>query len=375
MATVEVVEVKSAVGLKKFIKYPNQLYRDDPNYVTPLLSERLEFFNRDKNPFYRTARVKLFVAMKDGRIVGRIATSINFNHNEYHGEQTGFFGFFECPDDYEIASTLLKVAMINLKKEGMDKMRGPMNFSTNHECGFLVDGFDSPPRVMMTYNRPYLPRLAEKFGLKKAMDLLAFEILGENKIPERIQNLVDKLKTRTKITLRSINMSDYENEILLINSLYNDAWQYNWGFVPMEKDEFIYTAKDLKKIIEPEMVLIAEHEGKPVAFSLALPDINQVLRYLKGRLFPTGLIKLLWHTKIRNKIDTTRLITFGVVPQFQKRGVDSLMFIETFNRGIARGYHAAELSWILETNDLMCRGAEQMGGKVYKRYRIVEMPL
>jgi ribosomal protein S18 acetylase RimI-like enzyme len=313
--------------------------------------------------------------MKDGRIAGRVATSVNFNHNEYHGEQTGFFGFFECPDDYEIASTLLKVAMINLKKEGMDKMRGPMNFSTNHECGFLVDGFDSPPAVMMPYNRPYLPRLAEKFGLKKAMDLLAFELLGENKIPERIQNLVDKLKTRTKITIRSINMSDFDNEILLVNSLYNDAWQHNWGFVPMEKDEFIHTAKDLKKIIEPELVLIAEYEGQAVAFSLALPDINQALRHLKGRLFPIGLIKLLWHTKIRNKIDTARLITFGVVPQFQKRGIDSLMFTETFNRGIAKGYRAAELSWVLETNELMCRGAEQMGGRVYKRYRIVEMPL
>jgi hypothetical protein len=207
------------------------------------------------------------------------------------------------------------------------------------------------------------------------MDLLAYELRAENKIPERIQNLVDKLKTRTKIRVRSVNMSDFDNEIRLINDLYNDAWQYNWGFVPMEKEEFIHLASDLRKIIEPDLVLIAEYENQPVAFSLALPDINLALRYLKGRLFPAGLIKLLWHTKIRNKINWARMITFGVVPQFQKRGVDSLMFTETFNRGIAKGYRGAELSWILETNELMCRGAEQMGGRLSKRYRIVEMPL
>ena len=213
MATVEVVEVKSASELKKFIKYPNQLYRDDPYYVTPLLSERLEFFDREKNPFYHTARVKLFVAKREGRIVGRIATSVNFNHNEYHGEQTGFFGFLDCPDDYEIARNLLKVAMIHLKREGMDKMLGPMNFSTNHECGFLVDGFDSHPKVMMPYNRPYLPRLAEKFGLKKAMDLLAYEILAENEIPPRIRTLVDGSQVAGKYSVHWNGRDDFGSPV------------------------------------------------------------------------------------------------------------------------------------------------------------------
>jgi len=375
MAKIEVVEVTSSAQLRDFIDYPNRLYKGDPNYITPLISERKVFFDREKNPFYRTAKTKLFLAKDGARTVGRIATCINYTHNEYHGEQTGFFGFFDCPDDYEIASTLLKVAMITLKKEKMDRMRGPANFSTNHECGFLVDGFDSPPVVMMTYNRSYLPRLAEKFGLKKAMDLLAFDISGETGIPPRIKKVAEKLMERARITVRSLKMSEFDAEVSRIHEVYNEAWQYNWGFVPMEKDEFFHIAKDMKQIIEPDLVFIAEHEGKPIAFSLALPDINQALIYLKGKLFPIGLLKLLWHTKIRNKIDRVRLITFGVIPQFQKRGIDSLLFAETYKQGMKKGYGRAELSWILESNELMCRGAVQMGASIAKRYRIVEMPL
>ncbi|NOY88368.1 MAG: N-acetyltransferase [FCB group bacterium] len=375
MAKIEVVEVESSSQLKKFITYPNYLYRNDKNYVTPLLMERKEFFDWEKNPFYKTASVKLFLAKKNNEIVGRIATCINYNHNQYHNEQVGFFGFFDCPDDYEIASTLLKVAMITLKKAGMEKMRGPMNFSTNHECGFLVEGFDSPPVIMMTYNQPYLPKLAEKFGLKKTMDLLAYKLTKEEGIPERIQKVVDKLAKRSNITLRNLKMSAFDKEVELINTVYNQAWQYNWGFVPMEKEEFDYTAKNLKQVVDPDLVFIAEYEGQPVAFSLALPDLNQALIHLKGRLFPLGLLKLLWHTKVRNKIDGVRLITFGVIPQFQKRGIDSMLYLATYKKGRSKGYAWAELSWILETNELMCKAAEQMGAKVYKRYRIVEMPI
>ncbi len=375
MADVTVVEVKSSAQLGKFITYPNKLYKDDPNYVYPLLSERKEFFDKKNNPFFRTAKVKLFLAMRDGQVVGRIATCINFNHNEYHSEQVGFFGFFDCPDDYEIASNLLKVSLITLKKEGMEKMRGPANFSTNHECGFLVEGFDSPPVVMMTYNKPYLPKLAEKFGLKKAMDLLAYEVRGDKDYPERIKRVVERLQKKSKVTMRPLNMSDFDNEIEKIHEVYNKAWQYNWGFVPMEKDEFFHSAKNLKQIVEPNLVTIAEFEGEPIGFSLALPDINLALKYLKGKLLPFGIIKLLWHTKIKSKINRVRIITFGVIPEFQKRGIDMLLFHRTFVEGVGHGYYIGELSWILESNELMCRGAEQMGGKLYKRYRMVEMPL
>ncbi len=375
MAQVEVVEVESPTQLDQFIKFPNKLYKGVPYYVTPLLVERKAFFDQEKNPFYKTSKVKLFLALQDNEIVGRIATCINYTHNDFHHEKAGFFGFFDTIDDYEVAKGLLKVAMITLAKEGAGLMRGPMNFSTNHEIGFLIDGFDLPPTVMMPYNFPYQPRLAEKFGLKKVMDLNGYVIVKDDPIQERILNVVEKLKQRSKITIRTLKMRDYDNEVKRLNEVYNQAWAHNWGFVPMSAEEFTHMADDLKQICDPEMVLIAEYEGRPVAFSIALPDINQALIHLKGRLFPFGMLKLLWHTKIRNKVNGVRLITMGVIPQFQKRGIDMIFFVETHRRGTEQGYSWAELSWILETNELMCKSAEQMGGKLYKKYRIMEMPL
>lgn len=375
MSKVEVIEVESSSQLNQFIDYPTKLYKDDPNYVAHLKMERKEFFDFEKNPFYKSAKVKLFLAKKEGKVCGRIATCINYQHNQFHEENVGFFGFFDCPDDYEIAQLLFKVAMIHLKKEGAEKMRGPMNFSTNHECGFLVEGFDSPPSVMMTYNQPYLPKLAEKFGLRKTMDLLALKVSKEGGISPRIEKVVNRLAERSNFKIRSLNMKNFDQEVELIRNVYNGAWQHNWGFVPMTEEEFNHSAKDLKQVVDPDIVFVVEHEGKPVAFSLALPDINQALIYLKGKLFPFGIIKLLWHTKIKNKIKSARLVTFGVIPEYQKRGLDSLLFLHTFKTGVAKGYDFAELSWILETNELMRNSAKEMGAVPYKKYRIVEMPL
>ncbi|UCC44832.1 MAG: N-acetyltransferase [Candidatus Zixiibacteriota bacterium] len=375
MDKIEVVEVDSPTRLGEFIRYPRSLYRDEPCYVVPLFQERKEFFDFDRNPFYRAARVKLFLAKRNGRPAGRIATCINFKHNEYHSEQVGFFGFFDTPDDYEIARSLLKVAMITLKREGMEKMRGPMNFSTNHECGFLVEGYGKPPVVMMTYNRPHQVRLCEKFGLKKVMDLMAYLRTDDEAPSDRIMRVVNKMRKRSTITVRPIDMSDFNAEVDRLREIYNSAWAPNWGFVPMDEAEFNHMAKNLRQIVDPDIVLIAEHKGRPAAFSIALPDVNQALAYLKGRLLPFGILRLIWHTKIRNKINGIRMITMGVVPRYQRLGIDSLLYVETFERAVARGYKWAELSWILESNELMCRGAVDMGARLYKKYRILEMPL
>jgi len=375
MSEVKVVEVESAAQLRQFIAYPNRLYAGDPNYVTPLYVERKEFFDKKSNPFYRAAKTQLFLALRDHQVVGRIATCISYRHNQFHEEKTGFFGFFDTPDDEEISRKLLKVAMIELKKAGMDRMRGPMNFSTNHECGFLVEGFDSPPFVMMTYNKPYQVRLAEKFGLRKAMDLLAYQAVAESGPSERVQRVVASRLAKTRIRMRTLDMGHFDREVRLIKELYNQAWAQNWGFVPMDDTEFDFLAKNLRQIVDPDIVCIAEHDGRPIGFSLALPNINQALIRLNGRLFPTGLLKLLWHTKIRNKINQCRIITFGVLPEYRRQGVDMMLYMETFRRGVAKGYNRAELSWILENNELMRRGAEQMQTTVYKRYRIMEMPL
>ncbi|UCD17218.1 MAG: N-acetyltransferase [Candidatus Zixiibacteriota bacterium] len=372
---IEIIEVSSPKLLEKFITLPFKLYAGDPNWVPPLISERRQFFNRKKNPFYRAAKTRLFLARRGNNFVGRIATCINFNHIEFHGEQVGFFGFFDSLDDYDVASKLLKVAMITLKSEGMEKMRGPANFSTNHEIGFLIEGFDSPPVVMMTYNRPYLPKLAERFGLKKVMDLHAYLITDETPIAERQHNLVEKIKERYKIEIRTLDLSRFDEEIDLISRLYNQAWEHNWGFVPMPKEEFEYTGRQLRDIVDPSLVLIASVDGEPAGFSLALPDINKVLIGLNGRLFPFGLVRLLWDTRIKKKIDGIRLVTMGVIPKYQKRGIDSIFYVDTYLRGVSRGYKWAELSWILENNVLMNRAAESMGARLYKKYRLVEMPL
>lgn len=372
---VEIIEVENGRQLREFIRLPYRLYRELPFWVPPLISERKEFFDKNRNPFYRTATTKLFLARQNNEYVGRIATCVNYTHNDFHMENVGFFGFFDLVDDYEVASKLLKVAMITLKKAGMDKMRGPTNFSTNHEIGFLIDGFDMPPTVMNPYNPPYIPKLAEKFGLKKVMDLNAFLITSEKPISERQMRLVEKIKARNKITIRKVNFSRFEQEIGLINQIYNQAWERNWGFVPLKEDEFRYVAKNLKEIVDEDLVLIAEINGEPAGFSMAVPDINLVLIKMNGRLFPFGVFKFLWNTKIRRKIDGVRMLTMGVVHKYQKRGVDSIFYVETYQRAVAKGYTWAELSWILETNELMCRAAENMNAKLYKKYRIVEMPI
>ena len=372
---VKVIEVESSKHQNEFIKFPFELYKDAPNWVAPLISERKEFFDKKKNPFFRVAKTKLFLAKKDGKVVGRIATCVNFQHNEFHMEKTGFFGFFDTIDDYEVASKLLKVAMITLKKEGMEAMRGPTNFSTNHEIGFLIEGFDKPPTIMNPWNYPYLPKLAEQFGLKKVMDLNAYLITHETPISERHLRVVEKIKKRSRITIRCMDYAKYDEEVKLINQIYNQAWEHNWGFVPMPKDEFFYLAKHLKQIVDPRMAFIAFVDDEPAAFCLAVPDINQALIKLNGRLFPTGLLKLLWHTKVSNKITGVRMLTMGVIKKFQKRGIDNMFFVETYLKGLEFEYEWAELSWILETNELMCRAAENMGAKLHKKYRLVEMPI
>jgi len=371
---INVIEVESSKLLHTFITLPFILYKDEPNWVAPLISERKDFFNKKKNPFFRGARTKLFIAMRENKPVGRIATCINYNHNEFHGESVGFFGFFDCIDDYDVAAKLLKVAMITLKSEGMEKLRGPASFSTNHEVGFLVEGFDSPPVVMNPYNPPYLPKLAEKFGLKKVMDLYAYKI-QDDLLSDRHMRVVERIKKRNKIKIRPIDFSRFDEEIKLINHIYSNAWSNNWGFVPMPDDEFIHAAQDLKQVADPDLILIAEVDGEPAGFCMSLPDINQVLKRLNGRLFPTGLIKLIWHMKIRRKIDGVRVMTMGVVHKYRKRGIDNILYVETYNRGTAKGYKWAELSWILETNELMRGAAESLGGKLYKIYRVVEMPI
>jgi hypothetical protein len=372
---IDIIEVISKSDLKRFIKFPWKVYADDPNWVPPLITERLAFFDRKKNPFYRYAKVQLFLAIYQGEVLGRIATCVNNIHNQFHQEKTGFFGFFESVQNYDVAYRLLKVAVIALKTVGMEQMLGPANFSTNHELGLLVDAFDQPPVVQMSYNPAYYVDYFERFGLTKAKDLLAFKMVKENEPPERMVKIVERIRERSGATFRKIDLHDFDNEILKVIKVYNDAWESNWGFVPLHEDEFIHIAKDLKQIVDPDLALFAEIDGEPAGFALAIPDINQILIKLNGRLFPFGLFKLLWNFKVRRKVNQVRVITMGVVKKYQKRGIDNVFYLDLYRNGVAKGYYTAELSWILEENHLMISPIETLGGKRYKTYRMYHTPL
>lgn len=360
--------------LKQFIKFPFQIYRDNPVWVPPLLVDRMDFFNQNKNPFYKRADVELFMAFKDGAPVGRIAACVNHDHNDFHQEKMGSFGFFESVDDEPVAHALFDAAAEWVRQRGQHRFMGPLSFSTNHEVGFLVDAYDLPAVVMMPYNPPYYLKLAESWGLTKVKDLVAYKIQGSP--GDRIRRIAERVRKRHRVTIRNLNLKDFDEEINRIREIYNQAWSKNWGFVPLQRDEFAHIAKDMKMIIDPDIAFIAEIDGKPVGFSLSLPNIYEAqIKLRNGRLFPTGLFKLLWALKIRKSIGSTRIITLGVIHDYQRRGIESVFYIETYDRSLKNGYGWGEISWILEDNEMMIKAAQAMGSSQYKRYRLLEKPL
>jgi GNAT superfamily N-acetyltransferase len=372
---IQIEPAVSSRAIAEFISFPWKIYGEYPNWVPPLVSEQRKLLDpAKKHPFYSHASVKRYIARADGRIAGTICSIVNDTHVKFHEEKTGFFGFFECINEHDVARALLEKARADLRDAGMERIRGPMNFSTNETCGMLLDAFDKPPFVMMPYNPPYYPRLMELCGFVKAKDLLAYWMNEKTiSIPDKLKRVSERIAKREGVTFRTIDMKRFDAEIGLVKEIYNAAWSRNWGFVPMTDEEFHHMAKDLKRVIDPRMVFIAEVAGKPAAFSLALPDINLALKKVKnGRLFPLGLAKLLWHGR---NIHRVRVITLGVVKEFQKRGLDGLLIMETITRGMAMGYHEAEMSWVLEDNELMRHGCESIGGHVSKTYRVYEAPL
>jgi hypothetical protein len=371
------VEVRELApgNLSPFIKFPYRFYQNDKNWVPPLISERRDFFNPAKNPFFQHARVRYFVAFDSDRPVGRVAGIFNRAHNDFHNEKVYFFGFFEAENNPDVAAALMGKVETAGREEKQEVLRGPANFSTNDEVGFLLEGFDSPPVVGMTYNPPYYNNFFEKLGFAKAKDLYAYLTDEENRPPERMIRVAQKVKEKEGVVLRKVRMNDFPREVKIVREIYNQAWEKNWGFVPMSDAEFEHAAARFKPMIDPDMVFIAEVEGKPVGFCLSLPDINQVLIKLKGRLFPFGIFKLLWHTRIKRKINTVRTITMGVIPEFRKRGIDNVLTTETYFTGVPKGYVICEMSWVLEDNYMMNRIAEIWGAKLYKKYRIWEKKL
>ena len=366
-----------------FIHFQWEVYRNDPLWVPPLISERVEFLDRDRNPFYQHSEVELFMARRDGKPVGTIAAILNNRHNEFHEEQVGFFGLFEVLQDQDAAEALLETACDWVRERGMTAIRGPASFSTNEEVGLLVDGWDGPPVIMMTYNPRYYVDFIEGAGFHKAMDLVAYTLDlvqlgpdGEN-LPPKLVRVAGKIQERGGFTVRKMNMRDFDNEVARFKRIYNSAWEKNWGFVPLTDAEVDHMAAGLKQILDPDTVMFAEKDGEPIGAMLPLPDVSQALI----RAYPRPgvpewwtMVKLLWHWKIRRRVDTIRGFAGGTLEQYRGRGVEAVLIVRMAEAALRR-YRRAEMSWVLENNMMERRSAEMMGGEVYRTYRIYEKAL
>jgi GNAT superfamily N-acetyltransferase len=330
--------------------------------------------SRTKNPFFEHADAEYFTAERDGVVVGRIAAISNRLHNETHGDQVGFFGFFECIDDQPAADALLSAATDWCRARGHDVLRGPASFSVNDECGLLVDGFDTPPTLMMPYNPRYYLPLLERAGFTKAKDLWVYQGGSEERyvpVPERLARATELIRQRQGITLRALNLKDFEGEVERIKELYNSAWEKNWGFVPMTGHEIDHLAEQFKPVVIPELVPMAEKEGKLIGFGIALPDLNVVFRKNRsGRLFPM-ILKLLWALKAK-RIRRARILLLGVLPEHQGKGIDAMLYHWIWTKSGERGIYWGEAGWILEDNPAMNAGLEKMTFRVYKTYRLYD---
>jgi GNAT superfamily N-acetyltransferase len=373
MSKIEIRTLHPTKDITKFIKFAWKIYKDDPNWVPPLMMDKKKLLNKDKNPFFKTSEMEMYMAYEDGEPVGRIAAIKNDTHNKIHNENIGFFGFFESINDQEVANALLDKAKEWLQSKGVNAMRGPANPSSNDEYGMLLEGFDDAPRIMMTYNPKYYLDLMDNYGIKKAKDLYAYRIDNEKLLKsEKLIRVAEIARKRSKVEIQQIDMKNFKNELERVKQVYNQAWAPNWGFIPMTEEEIDNLAKELKPIIEKSLVLFAEVDGKTIAFALVMLDYNELFKDFNGKLFPFNVLKLFTQ---RKKIKWARVLTLGIIPEYQKRGIDALLYYEIVKRAEKVGIVKGEASWILEDNEMMKRGAEVMNGEIYKKYRVYQQDI
>ena len=369
MRNIRVTKVTSRKDLKKFIFFPWKVYKNYPNWVPPLVMEFKEKINKEKNPFFEHAEMDLFLAYRNGEITGRIAGIVDQNHNNFHDEKVVFFGLYESYDDLKTAKALLEKVAEWGRERGMEILRGPTNLSMNDEPAFLLEGFDSPPVVMMPYNPEYYLELMEKCGLVKVKDLYAYYMTREDHVVAQIAQIVTKARAEIPLMLRTIDLKNLKEEAARVKYIYNNAWEKNWGFVPWTDDEIDHLAKKFKVVADPDLVIIAEYEGKPIAFAFALPNLNEVIKRINGRLTPLGILKFLYY---RKKIKGIRVMVFGILKEYRHTGVSYMLYSELDKNSRNKSYEWCETSWQLEDNEPVNRFVESLGGKVYKKYRIFE---
>jgi hypothetical protein len=366
----EITTVKTKTDLMKFIKFPWKVYKDDPYWVPQLISETKTILDVNKNPFWKHSELKMFVARDKGEIVGRIAGVIDRNYIQFQNDNCGFFAFFECINNNSVARMLLDSVRNWLKEKGITRMIGPTAPSTNDEMGLLYEGYDSSPYLMMPYNPEYYHDLLLAYGLKKAKDLYAYYLHSEKLPRKRLDTLAKGVMRRIpELSVRPLNMKEFDSEMRRAKEVYNSAWEKNWGFVPWTDEEFYWQCKKLKPLVVRQLVLLAFVKDKPIGILIAVPDYNRVMKKLNGKLGPVELIKFLWY---KNKLHSIRIMVMGMIKEYRMRGIEGLMYWHVINNGLKLGYYEGEMSWILEDNEMMCRAAEMLGGKLYKKYRVYE---
>jgi GNAT superfamily N-acetyltransferase len=368
---VEIIPARSKREMKEFIELPYRLYRNEPLWVPPLRFERRQVLDRKRNPFFKHAEVEFFLAKRDGRTVGRISAHKDRNLNEFQDNRWGLFGWFECEDDQEVATALIETARQWAIERGCDRIVGPMSFTTNDECGVLVDGFDLPPSILTDWTMPYYPKLLEGAGTTKAMDTFMWSLYVDQResVHPAIFQMADEVKSKHGIDVRPMNKRNLKHEIPKFIEVYNEAWSKNWAFVPIEREEALHYAKNLRPILDENWAFIAEKDGEVVGASLTLPDYNQVLEHLNGRLLPFGWVKALWY---RRKINRVRVFALGVRHDWHHTGIAAKMYALHFDSAEKTPQSWGETGWILESNVPMNRAMEGMGGKIIRRYRIYE---
>jgi len=369
---VEISEVISDREFRRFIQFPNILYRKDPCYVPELYISQKTMFNRKKYPFFAHSKVDFYLAYKERQVAGRIALIRNNNHISFTDEKCAFFGFFESIYDFDVAKALMDKAVSWTVNEGLESIIGPENFTTNDSCGFLADGFNNPPVFMMPYNKSYYINFFELYGFKKKLDLASY-LFYSDETPEKVTRLLSRINEKMKrnsIIIRPINFKEFDEEIKKFRVAYNSAYNGNWGFVPLTEDEFRFQAKELKKIGDPGSVIIAEKDNSIIAFVCAVPDINEVLIKVKnGRLLPFGFIKLLFCQK---KINNLRVLILGVHEKFRNSGIDASLYCKLFEYARNANFRTAEAGYVMENNIRMNSIMKNLGGRIVKKYRLFE---
>jgi len=370
VSEIKVSLVRSRKDRDAFIKFPWKIYRDDPAWVPPLLIERKAFLDRKRHPFYEHGDARLFLAKRNGEIVGRIIASDDPNYNALHQSNVGCFGLFDCIDDGEVAAALFRAAGEWVRGKGRDEMMGPIDYSTNYVCGLLIDGFQHPPTLLTAHNPPYYADLIERCGFTKARDWYAWWFSEAPASAKRFREIASARAEKQSVRIRPVNLKDMAGEARRIRAIYNQAWEKNWGFVPFTEAEFEHMAKEMKPVLVPPATLIAEIGDEPVGFVIGVPDINVAFRHINGRLttfgLPIGLLKLLYY---KTKIRTGRLVALGVVEKYRRVGIAEMLVLQVMDEAFKRGF-TGELSMTLEDNVMVNRFIEAMGAARYKTYRI-----